>query len=142
MSAMETLETPIKAYFVNLDNIVPFFIKHKYYKEENQWFVFEKALWEKSTRGIQYPSRGSSTYFPVSPKDPCRPVVHHSVAYSVDEAIQILESKHLEQVRDYRKQAIRCIEAAERKETTNYRELVLGKGTPEGYVSPFTGKIE
>lgn len=142
MGKPKLLDTPIKAYFVNLDSIIPLLIKNRVEKEEKQWFVFQKAIWMKAPRGIQYPASGSSTYFHVSPKDPQRPIIHRNIAYSVDEAIRILEDRSREQAGYYRKQAARNIEIAEMIETTDYRELVLGKDAAEKYVSPFTGKTK
>lgn len=137
------LSSAIKAYYVNLDCIVPFLIKHRYESEGKAWFCFDRAIWKKA--GIQHPASGAINIFSVSPDDPQRPVIHPGVAYSVDEAIQILKNIYHKQASYYRQAAVKNIEDAEEMETANYREMVLGKGRgiyvlTEGYISPFTGK--
>ena len=130
------LDTPIIAYLVDINSIVPFEVTHRF-TERTHYTSFSrtKAVWTRDYT-LQWSSKWC--YIIARPSDKGYPFEHPSVAYSIDDAIILLKNKSLKQAEYYKKEAQRCIERAARLETTNYRDLVLGD--KQSYTSIFTGE--
>jgi len=151
------LATPITAYFVSADNIVPFTVKNRFVTQTTTFFLTGRAIWVREGV-IQWPLNNKDTCLRVNPSsNPQRPFEHKEVAHTIEDAVELLKEKRLAQARRHRMLAACKIKKAEALEQTNCWDLVFPKSTsaiptqapdnpsqpaPAPYVSPFTGETQ